>query len=209
MAAGFVLGMILLGVSACGNGGGVDGGASGPIAIDGSSTVYPFAQAASEVFQGQNKGVRVTVGESGTGGGFEKFCKGETDISNASRPIADDETALCQKNGITPAEIQIANDGIAIATNKALKIACLTTDQLGQLWQTNSTIKNYNELDPSFPNTEASLYGPGTDSGTFDFFTETTTSRQRTTTCWSKVSPATRADSATSGSPTSRQTKTN
>jgi phosphate transport system substrate-binding protein len=145
---------------------------SGQIRIDGSSTVYPFAQAAAEQFQGQAPGVRITVGQSGTGGGFEKFCAGETDISDASRPIKDDEEVpLCEKAGIEYAEVQVANDGIAVVSNKELAIDCMTTEQLEQLWATGE-VKNYSEIDPKFPDQEVSLFGPGTDSGTFDFFTD-------------------------------------
>ena len=146
---------------------------SGRIEIDGSSTVGPFVTAGAEEFQGQNSGVQVTVGISGTGGGFERFCAGETDISDASRPIKDDEEVpVCQENGVEYTEIQIANDGIAVVTNKDLKIDCMTTAQLKKLWDKGSKVKSYNEIDPSFPNTEAKLFGPGTDSGTFDFFTD-------------------------------------
>jgi phosphate transport system substrate-binding protein len=176
-------GALALGVAACGNDNSADSGSaaaasdgqkvSGPIAIDGSSTVYPFAQAAAEEFQAANPDVKVTVGESGTGGGFEKFCAGETDISNASRPIKDDEEApICKKNGVAYSQVQIANDGIAVVTNKSMKIDCLTTDQLKELWNSKSKVKKYSDIDPSLPGNEVSLYGPGTDSGTFDFFTE-------------------------------------
>lgn len=168
-------GALAIGVAACGNSddSSSNGGSavSGAIAIDGSSTVYPFAQAAAEQFQTENPDARVTVGESGTGGGFEKFCKGETDVSNASRPIKDEEKELCKKGGISFSEVQVANDGIAVVTNKNLAISCLTTDQLKQLWNSKSTVKTYNQLDSKFPDTKVSLYGPGTDSGTFDFFT--------------------------------------
>src|SRR5665648_26258 len=115
---------------------------------------------------------RITVGTSGTGGGFEKFCAGETDISDASRPIKDDEEApVCAKNGVTYDQLQVVNDGIAVVSNQELAIDCLTTDQLKELWAT-SKIKNYSEIDPSFPDVKASLFGPGTDSGTFDYFTD-------------------------------------
>ncbi len=168
-------GALAIGVAACGNSddSSSNGGSavSGAIAIDGSSTVYPFTQAAAEQFQTENPDARVTVGESGTGGGFEKFCKGETDVSNASRPIKDEEKELCKKGGISFSEVQVANDGIAVVTNKNLAISCLTTDQLKQLWNSKSTVKTYNQLDSKFPDTKVSLYGPGTDSGTFDFFT--------------------------------------
>jgi len=146
---------------------------SGSISIDGSSTVFPFAQAAAELFNEENPDVKVTVGQSGTGGGFEKFCAGETDISDASRPIKDDEEVpICEKNGVNFGEIQVANDGIAVVTNKALKVDCLTTDQLKELWNKGSKIKSLSGLDQGLPDTQLSLYGPGTDSGTFDFFTD-------------------------------------
>jgi phosphate transport system substrate-binding protein len=151
-----------------------DGGGelSGSIAIDGSSTVGPFAEAAAELFNEENPGVQVTVGISGTGGGFEKFCAGETDISDASRPIKEDEEApICEKNGVEYTEIQMVNDGIAVATNKELAVDCLTVDQLKQVWNKGSKVKSLADVDPKLPDTELSLYGPGTDSGTFDFFT--------------------------------------
>jgi phosphate transport system substrate-binding protein len=149
-----------------------EGGMKGSISIDGSSTVYPFAQAAAELFNEENPDVKISVGQSGTGGGFEKFCAGETDISNASRPIkADEEAPVCQKNGVEYSDVQIANDGIAVVTNKDLQIDCLSTDQLKQLWNKGSNVSSLNQIDPSLPDTKLSLYGPGTDSGTFDFFT--------------------------------------
>lgn len=180
-----VTGMLALGVAACGGDDDGDSGSSGsggdlsgPVAVDGSSTVFPFAQAAAEGFQGENSGVQVTVGESGTGGGFEKFCAGETDISNASRPIKDEEIEACKKGGVSYSEVQVANDGIAVVTNKDLTIGCLTTDQLKQLWNKDSTVKTYSDLGDDaetgepLPDTEVSLFGPGTDSGTFDFYTD-------------------------------------
>lgn len=146
---------------------------SGTIKIDGSSTVFPFAQAAAELFQEEAPNVQITVGQSGTGGGFEKFCAGETDISTASRPIKDDEEApICEKAGISYSEVQAANDGIALVSNKALTVDCLTTDQLKELWDKGSKVKALNTIDSKLPSTELSLYGPGTDSGTFDFFTD-------------------------------------
>ncbi|UUY01682.1 PstS family phosphate ABC transporter substrate-binding protein [Svornostia abyssi] len=146
---------------------------SGSITIDGSSTVYPFAQAAAELFNEEQPDVKVTVGQSGTGGGFEKFCAGETDISDASRPIKDDEEVpLCEKNGVKFGELQVANDGIAVVTNPGLEVDCMTTAQLKELWNKGSKITSLNQIDSSFPDTKLSLYGPGTDSGTFDFFTD-------------------------------------
>ena len=175
-------GVLAMGVAACGgdddngsasaNSGGGGGDLSGTIEIDGSSTVAPFAQAAQEAFQGENPNVKITVGTSGTGGGFEKFCAGETDISDASRPIKPDEEApICKKQGISYKEIQVANDGIAVVTNPDLKVDCLTTDQLKQLWNKGSKVKSLSEIDPKLPDTQLKLFGPGTDSGTFDFFT--------------------------------------
>lgn len=177
MSALGVTAALAFGVAACGDddesGSSTTGGGnlSGEIQTDGSSTVFPFAQAAAEQFRSENPDVNVTVGESGTGGGFEKFCNKETDISNASRPIKDDEKELCEKNGVAFEEIQVANDGIAIVTNPDLKIDCLTTDQLKQLWA-DDKVTNYSQLGGGFPDQKVSLYGPGTDSGTFDFFTE-------------------------------------
>jgi len=171
-------GALALGVAACGDDGGSSGSGggkdlSGSIKIDGSSTVGPFAQAAAEGFQGENPSVKVSVGTSGTGGGFEKFCAGETDISDASRPIKDDEEVpLCKKSGVTYKEIQVANDGIAVVTNKDLKIDCMTTDELKKLWNQGSKVTTLNQVNPKFPDTKVSLFGPGTDSGTFDFFTD-------------------------------------
>ncbi len=173
--------VLALGVIACGDddddsgsgGSGGGGDLSGSIRIDGSSTVGPFAQAAAEAFQGENPNVKVSVGTSGTGGGFEKFCAGETDISDASRAIkADEEVPVCKKNGITYKEVQIANDGIAVVTNTATKIDCMTTAELKTLWNQGSKVKSFNEVNPKFPDTQATLFGPGTDSGTFDFFTD-------------------------------------
>ena len=173
-------GVLALGVAACGDDdsgsdatAGDGGQVSGEIKIDGSSTVGPFAQAAAEQFQAANPDVKISVGTSGTGGGFEKFCAGETDISDASRPIKDDEEApICKKNGVSYQEIQVANDGIAVVTNPGVEIECMTTAELKQLWNTGSKVTNYNQLNPDFPDVEVSLYGPGTDSGTFDFFTD-------------------------------------
>jgi len=173
-----LFGALSLGAAACGDdkdsgGGGGAKDLSGKIAIDGSSTVLPFAQAAAELFNEDNPEVKITVGSSGTGGGFEKFCAGETDISDASRPIKpDEEVPVCEKNKVAYQEIQVANDGIAIVTNKSLTIDCMTVDQLKQLWDKGSKVKSYDEIDPKLPKTPAQLFGPGTDSGTFDFFTD-------------------------------------
>ena len=147
---------------------------NGSITIDGSSTVAPLSEAAAELFQEENPGVKVTVGTSGTGGGFEKFCAGETDISDASRPIKDDEEApICKKAGIGYSEVQVANDGLAVVVNPQNDwVKCLTVDHLKKIWDKDSTAKSWKDVDPSFPDEELQLFGPGTDSGTFDFFTD-------------------------------------
>jgi phosphate transport system substrate-binding protein len=170
---------LALAVGACGEGGSDDGGGGssdlkGTIKIDGSSTVAPLSTAAAELFQAENPGVRVTVGTSGTGGGFEKFCSGETDISDASRPIkADEEVPICQKNGIKFEEIQVANDGLSVVANKENNWAdCLTVDQLKKIWDKGSEVSNWSQVDPKFPDEQMELFGAGTDSGTFDYFTE-------------------------------------
>ncbi|GAA2663838.1 PstS family phosphate ABC transporter substrate-binding protein [Streptomyces vastus] len=172
---------VLLTASACGgsaSGSGaadadVEGDLSGTIRVDGSSTVAPLSTAAAQLFQGENPGVRVTVGTSGTGGGFEKFCAGETDISDASRPIEDDEKAACQKEGIAYEELHIANDGLSVVVNKDNDFAeCLTVAQLKKIWEPGSKVNNWNQVDPKFPDQELELFGAGTDSGTFDYFTE-------------------------------------
>jgi phosphate transport system substrate-binding protein len=169
-----------LGIAACGDDDDSSGGGdlSGDISIDGSSTVEPFAQAAGELFKEENSGVDTSVGAAGTSGGFEKFCAGETDISDASRPIEPEEEKLCQDGGVEYTEVQVANDGIAIVTNPEVAISCLTVDQLAQLWEPDSKITNYSQLGEDaetgepLPDVDVSLYGPGTDSGTFDYFTE-------------------------------------
>jgi phosphate transport system substrate-binding protein len=175
--ATFACGLLAIGLAACGddNGGG-SSDLSGTIRLDGSSTVFPFAQAAAELFNEDNPNVKISVGEAGTSGGFEKFCVGETDISDASRPIEPEEVDACKKGGVSYSEIQVANDGISVTTNPALEISCLTTDQLKELWNT-STISNYSQLGKDdtgqpLPDADVSLYGPGTDSGTFDYFTD-------------------------------------
>jgi phosphate transport system substrate-binding protein len=152
---------------------GGDGDLSGRIQADGSSTVGPLTTAAAERFQQQNSGVQVTVGVSGTGGGFERFCRGETDLSNASRAIKDEEAAICETAGIEPVEFQVANDALTVVVNKDNDwVTCLTVEQLAKIWGPGSKVKNWNDVDPAFPDQELSLFGPGTDSGTFDYFTD-------------------------------------
>ncbi len=146
---------------------------TGAIVIDGSSTVAPFATIAAERFEASNPGVSVTVGTSGTGGGFEKFCAGETDVSNASRAIKDEEIAACTEGGIEYTEMLVSYDGLAVVANPENDWAtCLTTDQLAKIWGPGSKVTSWQEVDASFPDVAMKLYGPGTDSGTFDYFTD-------------------------------------
>lgn len=155
--------------------GGEDAGAdlSGDIAIDGSSTVTPLTEPAAELFMQENTGVRVAVGTSGTGGGFEKFCNGETDISMASRPIKDEEIQACEAAGITYEELGVANDGLALVVNPENDWAsCLTIEELNAAWRDGSEAQDWAAINADFPAEPMELYGPGTDSGTFDYFTE-------------------------------------
>ena len=148
---------------------------SGEIIIDGSSTVAPLMKLTAEDFQDANGGVTVAVGTSGTGGGFEKFCAGETDISNASRPIKDEEAQACADAGIEFIEVLVANDALSVVVNPDNDWAtCLTVEQLKIMWEpaAEGTINNWNQVDPSFPDQALTLFGAGTDSGTFDYFTK-------------------------------------
>ncbi|MGW2563241.1 PstS family phosphate ABC transporter substrate-binding protein [Streptomyces sp. NPDC001514] len=170
---------VMLAASACGGadagsqGGGDGDKLAGTITVDGSSTVAPLSTAAAQLFQQENRGVKVTVGTSGTGGGFEKFCAGETDISDASRPIKDEEKDLCARNGIKYEEFQVANDGLSVVVSKDNDFAdCLTVEQLKKIWAPGSKVTNWKQVDPAFPDVELELFGPGTDSGTFDYFTQ-------------------------------------
>jgi phosphate transport system substrate-binding protein len=148
-------------------------GLQGEIVSDGSSTVGPMTQAVAEEFSAQAPDVRISVDISGTGGGFKRFCAGETDISNASRPIKDEERAQCAEAGVDWYVFEVAYDGITVVTNKENTWAtCLTTDQLKQLWQKENPAATWADLDPAWPAETVDLYGPGTDSGTFDFFVE-------------------------------------
>jgi phosphate transport system substrate-binding protein len=147
----------------------------GNVSIDGSSTVAPLSEAAAAAFAKEAADVRVTVATSGTGGGFKKFCAGETDISDASRPIKDEEKKACEAAGIDFTEIVIANDGLAVVVNKENTwAACLTVAHLKKMWSPDSEgkVTNWNQVDPTFPDLPLTLFGAGTDSGTFDYFTE-------------------------------------
>ena len=146
---------------------------SGAIQIDGSSTVFPISEAVAEEFQAEHPGTRVTVGFSGTGGGFKRFCAGEIEVSDASRPITESEVELCSGNGIEPVELPVAWDGLSVVVNPSNDfLQCLTMEELGRVWEPNSSVGSWRDLRPGFPDRPISLYGPGTDSGTFDYFTE-------------------------------------
>jgi phosphate binding protein len=152
------------------------GDLSGKIDVDGSSTVGPLVTYAAEIFGEENPDVQITVGISGTGGGFERFCAGETDISNASRPIKEDEEApICQENGVEYVEFRVATDALTVVVNPENDWAtCLTVDQLKTIWEpaAEGKVTNWNQVDPSFTDESLSLFGAGTDSGTFDYFTD-------------------------------------
>jgi phosphate transport system substrate-binding protein len=145
------------------------------IEIDGSSTVYPITEAVAEEFQKLYRDVRVVVGISGTGGGFKRFGAGETDISDASRPIKQKEADVCKKNGVEYVELAVAYDGLAVMVNPDNKwVDFLTVAELKKIWEPNSqgVVIKWNQIRPGFPDKELRLFGPGTDSGTFDYFTE-------------------------------------
>ena len=142
------------------------------IKIDGSSTVYPITEAVAEEFQKAQK-IKVTVGESGTGGGFKKFCRGETDISNASRPISQKEIDACKEAGIQFIELPIAYDALTVVVNsKNDWVKSITVDELKKIWGPGSSVKNWKDVNPAYPDKKMGLYGPGTASGTFDYFSE-------------------------------------
>lgn len=152
-----------------------EGGLSGDVVIDGSSTVEPLSSAAATLYRDVEPGVNVTVATSGTGGGFQRFCAGETDISDASRPISDEEAAACAEAGVEYTEIVIANDGLSVVVNPENDwLECVTTEQLATIWgpESEGTVTSWQDVDPSFPDEPLALYGAGTDSGTFDYFTE-------------------------------------
>jgi phosphate transport system substrate-binding protein len=142
------------------------------VKIDGSSTVYPISEAVAEEFQ-KKTGVKVTVGESGTGGGFKKFCRGETDISDASRPISQKEMDACKEAGVQYIELPVAYDALTVVVNsKNAWVKSFTVAELNKIWAPGSSIKTWNQVNPAYPNQPLQLFGPGTASGTFDYFTE-------------------------------------
>jgi len=163
-----------VGTTPTGNGEAAESSSGGKrIVIDGSSTVYPISQAVAEEFQASHADVKVVVGTSGTGGGFKKFVVGETDINDASRPIKDKEITACKEAGIEFMELKVAIDGLSVVVNPENDWCnAMTTAQLKKLWEPGSKVTKWNELDPRWPEEEIKLFGPDTDSGTFDYFTE-------------------------------------
>jgi phosphate transport system substrate-binding protein len=177
---GWLLGLTLaiaLVAAACGgddDGGSTGGGTnlSGSIVIDGSSTVAPITEAIAEEFRKEQSGVQVTVGTSGTGGGFTKFCAGETDISDASRAIKDEEKQACEAKGIKYQEFRVGLDGLAVVTSAQNQfLDTLNFEQLAKIFQEGGA-KTWNQVDPKFPNEKIAIFAPGVDSGTYDFFNE-------------------------------------
>ncbi|MDD2371182.1 MAG: PstS family phosphate ABC transporter substrate-binding protein [Firmicutes bacterium] len=157
-------------LTACGQSG---NSLTGEVKIDGSSTVFPITEAVAEEFTAQNPDLKIPVGVSGTGGGFKKFTIGETDISDASRPIKDEEAQVAKDNGIDYSIYQVAYDGISIVVSKDNTwVKNLTTDELKMIWSPDSKISTWKDIRPEWPNEKIKFYAPGTDSGTFDYFTE-------------------------------------
>ena len=176
-------------VAACGSGNDDEGSGStrtpplsGSVLIDGSSTVFPITEAVAEEFSKQQKNVKVTVGISGTGGGFQKFCNGETAIQDASRPITASEIQACAAKGIEYIELPVAYDGLAVVVNPQNSWAsCMTVAELKKLWEpaAQGAITKWNQIRADWPNENIRLFGPGTDSGTFDYFTEVITGKSK------------------------------
>lgn len=168
-----VTSLLIVGIiAACGGGEGGSGAESSEILIDGSSTVFPISQAVAEEFRVDRPEVQIPVGISGTGGGFKRFVEGEIDIADASRPIKDSESVQAAANGVEFTEFTIAYDGLSIAINKSNDFAtCLTVAELKKIWEPGSSVDNWNEVRSEFPDKPLRLYGPDTDSGTFDYFT--------------------------------------
>ena len=153
--------------------GGAEGDLRGTIQIDGSSTVAPISQAVKEAFNEDTPGVNIAVGTSGTGGGFEKFCNGDIDISDASRPIEDDEKSACADNNVEYVELKVAVDGLSVVVNKENDfVECLTVEELKKIWEPDSSVKTWKDIRSEWPAEDIELYGPGADSGTFDYFTD-------------------------------------
>jgi phosphate transport system substrate-binding protein len=152
----------------------------GMITADGSSTVGPYTRAAAELFRKKEPAVQVTVGISGTGGGFQRFCNNEIDLADASRPIKASEITACRDKGVKWIAFAVANDGLSIVVNKSNTWAnCLTVAELKKIWEPGSKVDSWKDVRASFPDVEMKLYGAGTDSGTFDFFTEVINGKSR------------------------------
>lgn len=167
--------LLTVGLAGCSGSGAPNGsGLTGKVRGDGSSTVFPITEAVAEEFQIANPGVRVTIGLSGTGGGFKKFAAGEIDMTNASREISDDEAADARKNGIEFIELKVAYDGLSILVNPTNDFAKdMTVEELNKIWKPGSKVKTWKDIRREWPDKEIQLFGPGTDSGTFDYFTKT------------------------------------
>ncbi|WP_105012244.1 PstS family phosphate ABC transporter substrate-binding protein [Salinibacter sp. 10B] len=158
---------LVLALAGCG------GGSAKSVSVDGSSTVFPLTEAVAEEFMKETPGARVNVGVSGTGGGFAKFLRGETAINDASRPISPEEIEKAESNGVEYIEIPVAYDGLAVVAHPENDwVECLTAEELEELWRPNSSIDRWNQLRSEFPDRPIDLYGPGTASGTYDYFTE-------------------------------------
>lgn len=182
LLAAVAMALAATGIAACGSddnessgGGDGSGSLSGTIRADGSSTVAPLTETAAEMFQAENPDVRVTVGTSGTSGGFEKFCNSETEISDASRPIKEEEVAACEQNGVEYEEVQVANDALSVVVNPSNPLECITTEQLKQIWNKGSQVDSWGDvegLEADIGDEELTLFGAGSDSGTYDYWTE-------------------------------------
>ena len=174
--------VLAMSLAACGGnneaeagGGSGEGSVSGEVVADGSSTVGPLTSAAGELFAEENSDVNVSVATSGTGGGFEKFCQGQTDLSNASRPIEDEEIVICEENGVEYTELRVATDALTVVTSAENDfVDCITTEELNKMWapEAEGTVTTWSDVNPEWPDEDLELYGPGTDSGTFDYFTD-------------------------------------
>ena len=172
----------LVWVTACGGSGGSTGPTPGIVRADGSSTVFPITEAVAEEFQKTHRDVRVTVGISGTGGGFQKFCRGEVDVADASRPIRPAEGEACSKANVAFVELPIAYDGLAVVVNpKNTWVDHLTVAELKRLWEpaAEGRITRWSQVRPGWPDREIHLFGAGVDSGTFDYFTEAIVGKER------------------------------
>jgi phosphate transport system substrate-binding protein len=181
LLAGILISALAVALAACGAGGGggsqVGGEVSGTINVEGSSTVYPITQAAAELFREEYPEARIEVGGAGTSDGFEAFCKGDTQISDASRPIdVAEEIPVCEENGVEFIEIPVAYDGISVVVNKQNNWATdVSSEELKKMWEPSAEgkVTQWSQVNPDWPDRELALYGPGTESGTYEFFNET------------------------------------